>query len=145
MLKKEDSSQKLIPLRKFAIPGVYSSAYLSQLVQRKKLRAKKIGRNYYSCQDWFDDYLALHAQDRKQAEYNKYLADNKTVKEVNLTKSTKVFKFNLMAVSTAIFILSLLFVNFIYFINKNGEVAGVSEESGAAAIVASSTEGLIIK
>jgi hypothetical protein len=60
---------RLIPLRKFAKPGVYSAAYLSQLVQRKRLKAQRIGRNFYTTQAWFDEYLALHARDHKQDGY----------------------------------------------------------------------------
>ena len=62
---------KLIPLRKFVIPGVYSAAYLSQLVQRKKLKAKRIGRNFYTSEKWFKEYIEKHARDEKQIEFVK--------------------------------------------------------------------------
>ena len=56
MANKEQDSSKLLPLRKFSVPGVYTVFYLSQLVQRKKLRAEKIGRNYFTCRKWFNEY-----------------------------------------------------------------------------------------
>ena len=41
-------SDKLLPLRRFVVPGLYELGYLSILVQRKKLKARKIGRNYFT-------------------------------------------------------------------------------------------------
>lgn len=72
MLKKNYNQGKLIPLRKFAVTGIYSSAYLSQLVQRKKLKAKRIGRNFFSTTEWFEEYLERHGRDEKLASYRKY-------------------------------------------------------------------------
>lgn len=63
-LEKQKQNLALIPLSRFARGGLYSQAYLSLLVQRKKLRAKRIGRNYYTTKEWFDDYLIKHS--RKQ-------------------------------------------------------------------------------
>lgn len=56
----------LIPLSRFARSGQYNAAYLSLLVQRKKLKAKKIGRNYYTTREWFDDYLVKHSRKLSQ-------------------------------------------------------------------------------
>ncbi len=77
MLHNSNNKDKLVPLRKFAVPGVYSTAYLSQLVQRKKLKAKKIGRNYYTTKEWFSEYLSQHARDEKQDRYQKFLVKQK--------------------------------------------------------------------
>ncbi len=83
MLKNEIKKEnKLIPLRKFSVPGVYSSAYLSQLVQRKKLKAEKIGRNYFTTEKWFNDYIEKHARDEKQESYEKhYLKKQNQIEE----------------------------------------------------------------
>ncbi|MFA6171761.1 MAG: hypothetical protein WCW77_03820 [Patescibacteria group bacterium] len=60
----EPINRELLPLRQFAKEGPYNLAYLSNLVQRKKLKAKKIGRNYFSTREWFGEYLKNHSQDR---------------------------------------------------------------------------------
>jgi len=39
---KNKENKRLIPLRRFAEVGPYGSAYLSNLVQRKSLKAKKL-------------------------------------------------------------------------------------------------------
>jgi hypothetical protein len=46
--KIKNDRQKLLPLRVIAEKSPYSAAYLSILVQRKKLKAEKVGRNYYT-------------------------------------------------------------------------------------------------
>ena len=63
---KNKENKRLIPLRRFAKVGPYGSAYLSNLVQRKRLKAKKIGRNYFTTQEWFSEYLEMHAQEGKR-------------------------------------------------------------------------------
>lgn len=139
---------KLTPLRKFAVTGVYSVAYLSQLVQRGTLKAQKIGRNYYTTTKWFDEYLLRHARDEKQIQYNRQLALAKVEKANESLKAgegksgkkrssvkAKLSLFNLIAVSTAIFILAIFIANYFVFISDKGEVAGESEEN----IVATST------
>ena len=116
---------KLTPLRKFAIPGVYSSAYLSQLVQRKKLKAKKIGRNFYTTQNWFKEYIDQHARDEKQAKYKRSLKQN--------TRITNIFSFKAIAVIMAVvFVLGSLFV---YFNARDvGQIAGVEERSATTSV-----------
>lgn len=64
---KKSEDAKLMPLRKFAEDGVYSAAYLSLLVQRKKLKVERVGRNYFTTREWFNEYLEKHARDKKQA------------------------------------------------------------------------------
>ncbi len=77
MLKNTSSKEnrKLIPLRRIAEESSYSAAYLSILVQRKKLKAKRVGRNYFTTRNWFADYLETHARDDKRA-------DSKNIKKV---------------------------------------------------------------
>jgi hypothetical protein len=57
------------PLRRFAAPGLYTTAYLSQLVQRDRLEAKQIGRNYCTSRACFEKYLRQHAKDGVRDEY----------------------------------------------------------------------------
>jgi hypothetical protein len=74
MLRKLDKKEEnYLPLRRFAHKNLYNEFYLSNLVQRKKLKVKKIGRNYYTTIEWFKEYLALHARDKKRKEYHKFL------------------------------------------------------------------------
>jgi hypothetical protein len=66
--------ERLEPLRRFCVPDLYSAPYLSILVQRKRLKAKKIGRNYFTCRIWFEEYLAHYATEEKRAIYYNHLA-----------------------------------------------------------------------
>ena len=134
MQKKSTNEAKLVPLRKFAIPGIYSVAYLSQLVQRKKLRAKKIGRNYFTSQVWFDEYLASHAQDRKIEKYQNFLEKQENKEETELIKAeeirvkSNISFINKIAISVAIFVLLIFAFRFAVmpFIDK-GQIAGEKE------------------
>ena len=63
MQKREEN--KLIPLRKFVSEGQYSSAYLSVLAGKKKLKTKKIGKLHFTTEKWFNEYLENHAQEAK--------------------------------------------------------------------------------
>lgn len=74
-LKKE---QRLVPLRRFAREDLYSSAYLSLLVQRGKLKAKKIGRNFFTTEEWFLEYLEKHAKDEIREKYEVLLVPVKS-------------------------------------------------------------------
>jgi hypothetical protein len=67
------SKNKLIPLRCFVLIEGYSKEYLSQLVQRKRLKAQKIGRNYFTTLQWFEDYLHYYARADKAQEIKKNL------------------------------------------------------------------------
>ena len=148
MLKDYSNSSKLLPLRKFSIPEVYSVFYLSQLVQRKKLKAKKIGRNYYTCENWFNEYLEKHAQDKKIIKYEKYLENKKLKDSISQLDSRpdsqpfthqknnffviikNILNLRKIAIITAIFILFLI-INLFYLskISDNGQVAGEYEEN----------------
>ena len=62
----QDDYKKLIPLKRLAAESSYSAGYVSILVQRDKLKAKKIGNKYYSTREWFEQYLKLHGRDNKK-------------------------------------------------------------------------------
>lgn len=66
MRHKPLDENELIPLRRLAEISSYSPAYISLLVQRKKLKAKRIGRNFLTTKKWFADYLEKHAQEEKR-------------------------------------------------------------------------------
>ena len=61
-----EENKKLIPLRRLTEISSYSVAYISILVQRKKLKAKRIGRNFFTTKEWFNEYLESHARDEKR-------------------------------------------------------------------------------
>ena len=129
---------KLVPLRKFAVPGIYSAAYLSQLVQRGKLRAKRIGRNYFTSENWFNEYLERHARDEKQAKYFKYLKNLKPSETAPYCLgAAPVKKLNIktLAITMAFFVV-LIILNLVYIFEykDKGQIAGVEES-----VVASST------
>ena len=136
-----EERKKLIPLRKLAIEGPYEARYLSLLVQRKKLKAKKVGRNYYSTKEWLDEYLELHAQDQKKDQYEQEIERKKQdkkaeqIKEIKkLTKieqksEYKIIIFKTVTVSVAVFILFWLANMFIFTVNSPGQVAGISERA----------------
>ncbi len=141
MLKEpENQEQKLYPLRKFSLPGIYSVAYLSQLVQRRKLKAKKIGRNYFTTKEWFNEYLERHARDEKQHDYYDYLNKNNLklsgLAAGKLNIKTRPLSLRLIAITAAFFIVFI--AGFWYLsinLNNRGQVAGESE----AYLVGSST------
>jgi hypothetical protein len=141
---------KLVPLRKFAVDGVYSSSYLSQLVQRGKLKAKKIGRNYYTCDRWFREYLDLHARDEKQSAYKKHGNIKTRTGPVPMTipaagpdnqsqniqyvltpvQAPPAKPWKQIAITLAVF-LCFISVGFgFYILSDNGRVAGVEEGGG---------------
>ncbi len=67
MRDKSLSENELIPLRRLAEISSYSPAYISLLVQRKKLKAKRVGRNFLTTKKWFNEYLTKHAQEEKKS------------------------------------------------------------------------------
>ncbi len=128
------SQEKLIPLRKFSVEDIYSPAYLSQLVQRGKLKAKRIGRNYYTCQLWFSEYLEQHAHDAKYDKYQEYLS-KKSVPESSVVRTmvrTGNNKFaatwKQIAISMAVFLLFLVIGFGLYISYNQGRIAGVEEQ-----------------
>ncbi len=64
--KVSNDEKKLISLRNISQNSQYSPVYISLLVQRKKLKAKKVGRNYFTTKEWFNEYLERHARDNKR-------------------------------------------------------------------------------
>lgn len=88
--RNNTNKNALIPLRRFAKEGQYNAAYLSLLVQRKKLKARRIGRKYYTTKAWFNEYLLRHARENKrQAPKN----------QDKLTRTDKGFSSGLFRVS----------------------------------------------
>ncbi|MFC1678127.1 hypothetical protein ACFLZ9_00165 [Patescibacteria group bacterium] len=79
--------EKLIPLRRLAVNGLYNAPYLSLLVQRNKLKAQKIGRNFYTTSAWFKEYLDLHSRDGKREDYYRFLET--LDQDLNTSKQTK--------------------------------------------------------
>ena len=135
-----DERKKLIPLRRLAIPGLYDNSYLSQLVQRKKLKAEKIGRNYYTTKEWFIEYLERHAQDDKRIAYKAIYKEEEAEKKQEFTpklekKENRIISFiyKAIAISAVVFVFVNLILN---YTNKrivesdvnNGQVAGAEEE-----------------
>jgi len=132
--------EKLVPLRRFSCDGLYNKAYLSQLVQRGKLKAKKIGRNYCTSREWFEEYLEVHALDETRVEYRKlFLEADKLAKqsEVQIEQAgvrpeLPVFKLNKILVKRAVISIMALFIlafgaYFIPLYIDKGDVAGVEE------------------
>jgi len=136
-----DERKKLIPLRRLAIPGLYDTSYLSQLVQRKKLKAEKIGRNYYTTKDWFMEYLERHAQDDKRIAYKAVYKEKEAEKKQKFVpklekKENKIINFiyKTIAISAVVFVFVNLIINYtntriVESDANKGQVAGVEEVS----------------
>lgn len=148
---------KLIPLRKFSVEDIYSPAYLSQLVQRGKLKAKQIGRNYYTCEKWFSEYLDQHAQDAKYAKYQEYLKKetqlfprdchdlrprNDNRHTVHAMVRTRNNKWKQIAISMAVFLLFIIIGLGLYISYGQGRIAGVEEQYNQSADDAQTLPGL---
>lgn len=99
MPPKKQTKNQLIPLCRFAETSQYSQAYLSLLVQRKKLRAKKIGRNYFTTQEWFNEYLLKHARKDRSAAAVRYGSAEKVAKLHKITKAKKQVSTGLLGFS----------------------------------------------
>lgn len=134
MLKEQDSKSKFVPLRRFANKNLYDMPYLSILVQRGKLKAKKIGRNYFTTEEWFSQYLQLHARDEKRGVYKK--VEQRKTKKLNILTFLRSKTMVLTVVFLVALIISLYFIiqpvleKVDYLISKDveqGEVAGTSE------------------
>ncbi|MCK5211345.1 hypothetical protein KAJ89_01460 [Candidatus Parcubacteria bacterium] len=160
MLKNHLSrdKEKLIPLRKFSVEDVYSPAYLSQLVQRGKLKAKRIGRNYYTSEKWFSEYLEQHAHDAKYEKYQEYLnkkskksapgssvVRTKNNKFAATRKYTTIGHSNIwkqIAISMAVFLLFIVIGLGLYVSYNQGRIAGVEEQYNQSADVPQTLRGI---
>ena len=78
--QNKEEYKKLISLRRLAKEVPYKVTYLSLLVQRGKLKAEKIGRNYFTTREWFSEYLEMHARDGKISEVGEVRAENQESK-----------------------------------------------------------------
>jgi len=79
--KKKDLNKKLFPLRRFSEIGLYDLTYLSLLIQRGKLNAQKVGRNYFTTIEWFEEYLKNHSRN-KNIDFDKNIVLKKSEKLV---------------------------------------------------------------
>lgn len=137
MHNSKNDPKKLFPLRNFVIPGLYEMPYLSILAQRKKLKTKKVGRNYFTCELWFNEYLEKHAQTKKRRAYQKQ-QERKIQPAFAAEKSInkKYIKINIKTavLMAVVFILFLLigFSGYINFQDSKGKISGVEERHGAA-------------
>ncbi|MEA3398646.1 MAG: hypothetical protein U9R06_02790 [Patescibacteria group bacterium] len=138
----KNPNNKLVPLRHFKVNGLYSVNYLSLLVQRKKLKAEKKGRNYYTTKDWFNDYLSCHAADDKRQAYQKLINSSEKAAGIKKNKKIKIKIFLTTAFVTAVFLMLIINIILTYrLVNYNsgadsGQVAGEYEENN----IASSTD-----
>jgi hypothetical protein len=127
--------EELLPLRKIALDSPYSTAYLSQLVQRGKLKAIKQGRNYYCTQEWFRQYLRQHGRLDKHQEFK--AQNNKIQKSIKsdimqeqagffVAEKSQHQGIKSFAIGVLSTLLILLVLNTIYMSDK-GRVAGEEE------------------
>ena len=134
MRKNIANRPKLIPLRRFAQNGLYSCSYLSLLVQRKKLKAEKIGRNYYTAELWFNEYLEQHAQNGKWEKYQErngqkgQAAGKVKAEALPGMVSTNKFKYQTAVLTAAVFVLFVLAGMVFYFMNREEGTAAGAEE-----------------
>jgi hypothetical protein len=141
MLKEQNNQDKLYPLRRFVIPGLYEVPYLSLLVQRKKLKAKKIGRNYFTCEKWFTEYVERHADNEKWGKYQEIKKQEtlqyggqarrkiQTNSKFKITNNRAVF-----ALAMTVFVLVIVGVQvFVNYRNSQGVISGEYEVNSQTA------------
>ncbi|MFA4834326.1 MAG: helix-turn-helix domain-containing protein, partial [Patescibacteria group bacterium] len=63
--KHKKESEDCLPLSELAEKYSISRDYLNTLVNRKKLKAKKIGRIWFSTSEWLEEYLAEEGKNKK--------------------------------------------------------------------------------
>ncbi len=90
---KQISNTQLIPLCKIARSSQYTQQYLSLLVQRKKLRARRIGRNYFTTKEWFDDYLIKHGRKDQESISKKFIPNGITKAKKKVSRELLGFSF----------------------------------------------------
>lgn len=137
------NKERLVPLRRFAREDLYSSSYLSLLVQRKKLKAKRIGRNFYTTQQWFEDYLRKHAKDEIREKYEILFEESQKSKVKSKTEGDsttfssgflfvkKIFSTRTIAMILA-FIVILLLISQFNLMRDKGRIAGEEEAGGVS-------------
>jgi len=137
------ANAKFVPLRRFAVQGFYNVRYLSQLVQRKKLKAKQIGRNFFTTREWFEEYLEQHALDETRIAYAKLFrevdrehnrASQEIIAPIALPKNSYISISRRAVILTALFVLLALATYFApRLLDKEGKVAG-EEENGVSSM-----------
>jgi hypothetical protein len=145
----EHNELKLIPLRRLADKNGYSAAYLSLLVQRKRLEAKKVGRNYFTTLKWFNCYLRKYAYDDIRLAYqgilpkieNDLSCEEAVITGVRVKKTEVKIKTGGLGLNrfrhafttvilTVVFVLAVFSSVYFYFTSQDkGQVAGVDEAS----------------
>ena len=80
----DNIKDKFILLSEVAKSTPYSQEYLSLLARRKKLRSRKIGRNWYTKQSWINEYVARQQSPWVGADFrqNIYLQNQPTAANV---------------------------------------------------------------
>ena len=152
MRKSLKYRQKLVPLRRFADSNLYSVSYLSLLVQRKKLKAEKVGRNYYTTEEWFKEYLEKHSQNEKWGIYQEKakikeskIAENKEISSEPVTLEKNLYiKYKTTVLTAVVFVLFIISGIIFYLHNQEkGQVAGTEEVNTKEVNVASTTVNVI--
>ena len=109
------------------------------MVQRKKLRAKKIGRNFYTTQKWFEEYLRKHGKDEIREAYTALLrpvvekfqpkVDPLLAEKIENNNSKIIqihFNWKAVALAAVFFVASIIWVLVGPSLNK-GRIAGEEE------------------
>ena len=75
----ENLKESFISLAEASRSSPYSRDYLSFLVRKGKLKARKIGRDWFTTREWVEDYIQRHGrgEDRKSAAFNESIPKKK--------------------------------------------------------------------
>lgn len=132
------ANAKLVPLRRFALEGFYNVRYLSQLVQRGKLKAKQVGRNFCTTREWFEEYLEQHALDETRIAYQKLFAEvdrahsvktQEIAAPIELSQNSHIRIPKRVVIIAALFMLLALATYFVpRMMDRKGRIAGQEAE-----------------
>jgi hypothetical protein len=62
---KEENEEKILPLSEAAKMAGYTPEYLNLLARQGKLKAQKIGRNWFTNKEWLDELLIILFRERE--------------------------------------------------------------------------------
>ena len=145
MLNLPKAKKHLVPLRRFSCDGLYTLAYLSQLVQRGKLKAKKVGKNYHTNREWFENYLEAHALDNTREAYNELFRQADQLQVITnrqiaqgkykpaaipgqITFLNRLLVKRIMISVMVLFVLGISITGLITWLgNRQGQISGVEE------------------
>lgn len=82
--KNTKIDSNFIPLSEASKRSGYTPEHLNLLSRQKKLKAEKIGRNWYTTEEWFEEFLLSVAEKKNKAENG-----NQAVSEKERKKSTE--------------------------------------------------------